>query len=217
MQICRISELTSKFQDIHMVQSKFLQCVSYKLQPPYVILQLTVHTENSSRESPWAPWWPRRRCHARRRWVPNGRRPAGTLAAPPRGSPPGRGTCSSRSALPPIRINRKRQAHQDQGSRGSLPAAAGGDSLTGEEGAEADDGDSAAGGGDGGEVRGTGELGGGDTTRATCCGIRSGRRHGPAPAGGRRRGLRRVAEAEAGSREGESRWENGGASGTVRC
>jgi hypothetical protein len=26
-----------------------------------------------------------------------------------------------------------------------------------------------------------------------------------------------VAEAEAGSREGESRWENGGASGTVRC
>jgi hypothetical protein len=89
--------------------------------------------------------------------------------------------------------------------------AAAGAPLTGEEGAEADDGDSAAGGGDGGEVRGAGELGEGAAAGATGCDRRVVGMHGAAMAGGRWRELRQAAEAEAGSGEGESRWEEGGA------
>jgi hypothetical protein len=71
--------------------------------------------------------------------------------------------------------------------------------LTGEEGPEADDGEAAAGGGDGRKVRGAGELGEGT---AGCGGDRrSGRSHGAAQSGARRRGpwLRWSAEAVTGS------------------
>jgi len=124
---------------------------------------------------------------------------------PPRGSPPGPGTCSSRSALPPISVRPTRA----QGPRKpTTRAAAGGAPLTGEEGAEADDGNSAAGGGDGGEVGGAGELGeGAAASGVTGCGRRGGGRHGAAVAGGRRRELRQAAEA--GSGEGESGSEEG--------